>query len=31
MPKNLSKGNYAQVPPMYGINNILTEIRHVTR
>lgn len=27
MPKNLSQGNYAQVPPEYGINDILTEIR----
>ena len=27
MPKNLSKGNYAHDPSMYGINEILTEIR----
>ena len=27
MPKNLSKGNYAQEPSVYGINEILTEIR----
>lgn len=27
MPKNLSQGNYAQMPPVYGINDILTEIR----
>lgn len=27
MPKNLSKGNYAQEPSVYGINDILTEIR----
>ena len=27
MPKNLSQGNYAQVPPVYGIHDILTEIR----
>jgi len=27
MPKNLSKGLYAQEPSLYGINDILTEIR----
>ena len=27
MPKNLSKGQYAQEPPVYGIHDILTEIR----
>lgn len=27
MPKNLSKGNYAQEPSVYGIHEILTEIR----
>ena len=27
MPKNLSKGQYAQEPSVYGINDILTEIR----
>lgn len=27
MPKNLSEGNYAQEPSVYGINDILTEIR----
>jgi len=27
MPKNLSKGNYAHEPSVYGINEILTEIR----
>ncbi len=27
MPKNLSRGNYAQEPTVYGINEILTEIR----
>ena len=27
MPKNLSKGNYAHEPYVYGINEILTEIR----
>ncbi len=27
MPKNLSKGNYAQEPSVYGINEILAEIR----
>lgn len=27
MPKNLSQGNYAQEPSVYGINDILTEIR----
>ena len=27
MPKNLSQGNYAQMPPVYGIHDILTEIR----
>ena len=27
MPKNLSEGNYAQEPSVYGINEILTEIR----
>ena len=27
MPKNLSKGQYAQEPSLYGINDILTEIR----
>ena len=27
MPKNLSKGNYTQEPSVYGINDILTEIR----
>ena len=27
MPKNLSQGNYAQMPPLYGIHDILTEIR----
>ena len=27
MPKNLSKGNYAQTDAVYGINDILTEIR----
>ena len=27
MPKNLSKGNYTHEPSVYGINEILTEIR----
>ena len=27
MPKNLSKGNYTHEPSVYGINDILTEIR----
>ena len=27
MPKNLSKGQYAQEPALYGIHDILTEIR----
>ena len=27
MPKNLSKGQYAQEPSVYGINDILAEIR----
>jgi len=27
MPKNLSKGQHAQEPPVYGIQDILTEIR----
>ena len=27
MPKNLSRGQYAQEPSLYGINDILTEIR----
>ena len=27
MPKNLSRGNYTQEPSLYGINDILTEIR----
>ena len=27
MPKNLLKGQYAQEPPVYGIHDILTEIR----
>lgn len=27
MPKNLSKGNYAHEPSVYGINEILAEIR----
>ena len=27
MPKNLSEGNYTQMPSVYGINEILTEIR----